>query len=208
MGKHAVDGLPGLFKYSDAEGMGLQYELNTFERAVNDGYLRKVANCLRKMFPLPRGITIDSGAAEHVIPKGLVNSIEVKPSPGSIRGVHYVAASGTRIPNLGEQKIPFWTLEGIGASWLFQVAGVNKPLASVAKLIDEGWRIIFDSEGSFIKHKKTGRIIKLVKERGVFIIPAYLVKDPKSDNGTLVGVASLAKDVTKKNGQVFIGQGI
>ena len=48
--------------------MGLQYELNKFEKAMNNSYLKRVAVCLRNMHLLPRGVTIDSGAAEHVIP--------------------------------------------------------------------------------------------------------------------------------------------
>ena len=132
------------------------------------------------MFAIPRGFTIDSGAAEHVIPTGWVNSVEVKPSPGSVRGVQYVAATGAKIKNMGQQLIPFWTNDGVGVSWLFQVAGVNKPLVSVAKLVEDGWKITFDQELSFLHHKKTGKVVKLRKERGVYVVDAYMIMNPST----------------------------
>ena len=138
------------------------------------------------MFKLHRGFTIDSGAAEHVIPKGWIEGVPVRASAGSLRGVHYVAANGGRIPNLGEQRVPFWTPEGVGASWTLQVAQINKPLVSVAKLNLEGWRVVFDADESYIQHKRSGKIVALKRERGVFIVEAYL---------------------EQKNGQVFIRQG-
>ena len=60
-------------------------ELNTFDKAEKTSYLRRVAERLKHMFMTPRGLTIDSGAAEHVIPEGWVKSVEVKPCPGSMR---------------------------------------------------------------------------------------------------------------------------
>ena len=46
-------------------------------------------------------LTIDSGAAEHVIgPK--ISSVPVQTSEGSKMGVHYLAANGTNIVNQGE----------------------------------------------------------------------------------------------------------
>ena len=144
------------------------------------------------MWSLPRGLTIDSGAAEHVIPKGWINSIPVTESAGSRRGIHYVAATGTRIPNLGEQRVPFWTPDGVGTSWLFQVAAINKPLVSVVKLNEDGWRVVFDIDFSYLEHKQTGKVIKLRRERGVYIVDAYLEKDPHTATG--LNLNAVAKD--------------
>jgi hypothetical protein len=78
------------------------------------------------------------------------------------------------MPNKGEQRVKFLTRDGVWASLLFQVAGINKPLVSVSRLIDEGWRVIFDDEGSYLIHKKTKKIIRMDRTRGVFTIEAYV----------------------------------
>ena len=79
---------------------------------------------------------------------------------------------------MGQQVVRFLTENGTWATWTFQVAGINKPLAGVSKLIDDGWRVVFDDEASYIKHKKTGRTIELTRERGVFVIDAFV--DPSN----------------------------
>ena len=64
---------------------------------------------------------------------------------------------------MGQQVVQFLTENGTWATWTFQVAGINKPLVSVSKLIDDGWRDVFDDKVSDIKHKKTGRTIELTR---------------------------------------------
>ena len=49
----------------------------------------------------------------------------------------------------------------------------------MSKLIDDSWRVVFDDEASYIKHKKTGRTIEVTRERGVFVIDAFI--DPSND---------------------------
>ena len=161
-------------------GMGLSCELSTFEKTTQTSYLRRAADKLSSMWKLPRGFTINSGAAEHVIPLGWVNCVQRQESAGSKKGVHYVAATGEIIPNMGQQRVPFWTTDGVGTSWLFQVARINKPLVSVTKLNLEGWKVVFDLDDSYLQHKKTGKVIALRRERGVFVVDAYLEKDPQS----------------------------
>ena len=78
------------------------------------------------------------------------------------------------MPNRGEQKVKFLTRDGVWATLLFQIAGINKPLVSVSKLIDEGWRVVFDAEESFLLHKATGKRIVMDRTRGVFTIDAYV----------------------------------
>ena len=38
--------------------------------------------------------------------------------------------------------------------------------------------MIFDEDKSYILHKKTKRVIHMRKERGVFVIDAYVAKNP------------------------------
>ena len=76
----------------------------------------------RKM-RLKRGITIDSGAGNSVMPRRMViNKGTIRASAGSKAGVHYVPAGGGKIPNEGEFDFEFKTSEGNAENWTFQVA--------------------------------------------------------------------------------------
>ena len=57
----------------------------------------------------------------------------------------------------------------------FQVAKVTKPLCSVSKICEKGHTVVFDESGSYIKHKKTGAVIQLKKERGVYVMDAAIM---------------------------------
>ena len=95
-------------------------------------------------------------------------------SVGSLKGLHYISAGGGRLPSIGQRTIKFMTGEGTWASIIFQVAGINKPLLSVSKLIDEGWRVVLDEEGCYMLHKRSKKTIVMKRERGVFVIDAFV----------------------------------
>ena len=120
-------------------------------------------------------ITIDSGAAVCVAPPSWCPQYRTQPSPGSKSGVHYVTASGNRIKNEGEKHIKIKTKTGDVRQMTFQVAKVTKPLCSVSKICEKGHIVVFDENGSYIKHKKTGAIIQLKKERGVYVMDAAIL---------------------------------
>ena len=69
------------------------------------------------------------------------------------------------------------TSESTWATWAFQVAGINTPLVSVSKLIADGWRVMFDEEGSYWLHKASGHTIDLTCERGIFTVDAHVETD-------------------------------
>ena len=116
---------------------------------------------------------MDSGAAESVIPRGWLPQVTVTESEGSKAGLHYVAANGAKIANEGEQKVQFTTAEGHAAGMTFQVANVNKPLGSVKKICNKGHRVVFDNDGSYIENKRTGAIMMLTEESGVYTLDAW-----------------------------------
>ena len=133
---------------------------------------------------MSRGITVDSGAADNVMPRKLLRKwMRVRPSKASKAGVHYVAANDARIPNEGEVDFEFQTKDGQKHSWLFQVAGVNKVLASVSSLVDTGHVVTFEKDDatgvdlSFITHKASGRSIKMRRERNVWTIDTFVDED-------------------------------
>ena len=136
---------------------------------------------------MARGITVDSGAADNVLPRRLVRGRgnRVRSSAASRAGVHYVSASGNRIPNEGESDLAFFTAEGKSLSWLFQVAEVNKVLASVAYLVDAGHRVLFDKDAktgadmSVIVNKLTGEEVAMRRDNNVWVIDAFIEEDPE-----------------------------
>ena len=105
-GTHRIEGLQGEWKHGK-NGLGLSCELSTFKKASQQSYLKRLSEKLKSMWQVHRGFTIDSGAADHVMPVGWVNSVKKEESEGSKKGLHYVAASGQRIPNVGQQRVPF-----------------------------------------------------------------------------------------------------
>ena len=130
---------------------------------------------------LRRGITIDSGAANNVMPRRMVrNKTKIRPSPSSRRGVHYVAANGGRIPNEGEFDFAFKTVEGNNEEMVVQVAEVNKALGAVSYLVDHGYRVVFDKDLktgkdiSFMLHKAKNVTSRFRRERNIWVLDAFV----------------------------------
>ena len=131
---------------------------------------------------MTKGMTIDSGAADNVIPRRMVKGKfnRIRASPGSRKGVFYVSASGGRIPNEGECDFHFTSQNGEAQEFTFQIAEVNKALCAVSYLVGKGHQVIFDMDAktgvdtSRIVNKATGKMIPLVRERNVWTIDAYI----------------------------------
>ena len=112
---------------------------------------------------------VDSGAEESVAPPGFF-AAAVVPSPMSRAGFRYRAANGSRIKNVGQQRVAFTTSEGHHAVMPFQVAEVERPLISVAQLTSAGHRVVLGDAGGQIVHEKSGRTIELVRRGDVYLL--------------------------------------
>ena len=112
---------------------------------------------------------IDSGAEESVAPPGFFTA-DVVPSPMSKAGGRYRAANGTRIKNLGQQRVSFNTAEGHLCTLPFQVAEVERPLIRVAHRASAGNRVILNDTGGQIVNATTGKTIELVRRGGVYLL--------------------------------------
>ena len=130
---------------------------------------------------LKKGITMDSGAGNNVMPRRMVmKKSEIRESEGSRRGVHYVAANDGRIPNEGEYEVKFSTAEGQDQCLTFQIAEVNKALCAVSNLVDNGYRIVFDKnmksdqDTSHMIHKETGVTTRFRRTRNVWVLDAFI----------------------------------
>ena len=62
----------------------------------------------------------------------------------------------------------------------FLLPAINRPLVSVSKVNEAGYKVVFDEKNSYIMHKKTKRVVKMEKEKGVFVINANVPKKPEA----------------------------
>ena len=58
-----------------------------------------------------------------------------------------------------------------------QVCDVNKGLLSVSRVIHNGSRVVFDSDGSYIEDKMNGDVINLVERNGVSMLKMWTKQD-------------------------------
>ena len=81
-----------------------------------------------KILRMSRGITIDSGAGNSVMPRRMViNKSEIRESEGSRAGLKYIAANDNGIPNEREYNLTFKTTEGNSEDFTFQLQKSIKP---------------------------------------------------------------------------------
>ena len=50
----------------------------------------------------------------------------------------------------------------------------------ISKLTEQGYKVVFDVDESYIYHKKSKQVIRMRKERGVYVVDAYVPKKPDS----------------------------
>ena len=129
--------------------------------AVTINNVKTVKSGWRKML-----LTVDSGAAESVIP---LDENTVYPKRLHSMPIWYQTASGEPIRNEGEQKLPVVTPSGKMRGMTFQACDVTKPLASVKRMVDAGHAVIFSPEemgGSFVLNLLTGEGEPLFESEG------------------------------------------
>lgn len=128
----------------------------------------------RRLVSAGRGkITIDSGAAESVLPRGMLPNEPLREGAAKRSGVKYVAANGARMETLGEKRARFRRSGEAGINGItFQVTDVAKPLAAVSRILDKGNRVVFNrgAEGSYIENVSTGEWMPLKEEKGTFVL--------------------------------------
>ena len=115
-------------------------------------------------------LTVDSGAAVSAIPRDaaqLYETTEAEPKT-------YTSASGHAVPTLGCKRTVLRFQNGKTGAVEFDVMDVPKPLLSVSKVLKKGYRVVFDTECSYIENKKNGEWFKLYERGGVFVLPSWL----------------------------------
>ena len=130
------------------------------------------ARTLRKFSPVT-----DSGSSDHVTSKSAFPELQVTPSEKSMRGHVYGAAGGKGIPNEGELYIPLRTMDGWKAGQLYQVAEVRRPLCSIAKLCDNGNRVLFGRGGGIVQNLRNGHCTPFRREGSIYVMDLYVDVD-------------------------------
>ena len=118
-------------------------------------------------------IGVDSGAAASVWPSGLCKEYPTVQTEQS--GMHYATAGANEdfLVNEGERTLVLKMPDGTRRGTRMQVAGVRKPLMSVADMVDAGNDVYFLSSGEYYAvHRQTGTITRFVRRKNVFEIDA------------------------------------
>ena len=92
-------------------------------------------------------------------------------------GIEYDVANGAVIENLGEQRVQMKDPKsGKLLNMAFQVVDVHKPLLSVSKITEQGHKVVFSEEESYIELAGGDRLL-LQNRDGVFELEV-LVRSP------------------------------
>ena len=129
---------------------------------------------------------MDSGASVFVMPSDWLEMFELRDSVGSLKGQTYVAAAkgGKPILNEGERVVKFFTKPSMKAErrkLTFQVAAVNKMLASIAGFCDADNEVIFRKKNGVIRHLVTGELTPFRRHGNIYVMDAY-IPNPEFDH--------------------------
>ena len=125
---------------------------------------------------LVRGkVTIGSGAGESVWPAGELGGPDDR---GQASDVGFIAANGSKMPNLGKKKVVFkknGQLRRMG----FQCSDVRKPLGAVSRICEKGNIVQFGPKGEqcFIQNLETREKMFMKLERGTYVVEVDFVFD-------------------------------
>ena len=116
-------------------------------------------------------ITIDSGAAESVMPWEMVPNSETLKE--TTHGKRFVAANGAVMRNYGKKTVQFkGNKEDRRVKEMeFYATEVKKPLASVARIVEAGNIVCFGPGESYIMNVDSGEKQQLQKENGTYVMP-------------------------------------
>ena len=99
---------------------------------------------------------VDSGAINSVALLD-VSSVPMAESQGSVNGMQYHTADGTRIPNLGQKTFDTVSVQGSALSQTYQIADI---LTSVGELADAGNVVVFGRKDGYVLTVDSGKFSK------------------------------------------------
>ena len=150
------------------------FQLNPFIEMVQEGL-----NAVNPSEWVQVEVIADSGACETVMPKFLCNNIKIRESMGSKSGVEYEVASGVAVKNLGERHCEVFC-EGAASPMMmhFQVADIHRPLLSLSRAADQGFRSHLGANGGWLEDSKTGECIPIQRRGNLYIMHMWVRAGP------------------------------
>ena len=114
-------------------------------------------------------VTADSGAVDYVASKSNGEKFRTRDTEDSQRGMHCIAANGTKIMNQGEKTIPGVTEDSVPLNITWQVAVAKKPSAFIGRISDAGNVVVFTEEGGYTVGREIVETFmgRLQKSRGL-----------------------------------------
>ena len=109
--------------------------------------------------------TVEYGAARSVWPRTKWGVTRRKVD----KKFKLAAANGSPIKVEGEAELKF-VQKGKKCSMKFLDADVRRPLASVSAIVDEGNRVVFGPDVSYIENVASGQRIGMERKNGVFVL--------------------------------------
>ena len=87
-----------------------------------------------------------------------------------------MSACGEKLPNFGQRQLKVWTNENNLAVATFRCAVATRPLCSVSTICDQGIRVVFECQGSFIRSPNGART-SFKRENNVYVLEMH-AKEP------------------------------
>ena len=143
-------------------------------------------------------ITVDSGAEESVWPMDWLTEQRMEEPDGGIK--KFRAANGALMKHHGQKNVKFRmpnTENDRPKSIKFQVTDVQKPLVSVARMVELGQVVQFGprAEDNVIKNPKTGDVVRMRQTRGGYVMDVeFLVSDDEKTNKNEVAIADVHEE--------------
>ena len=127
-------------------------------------------------------VTADSGAGNHVLAPEDIPGYAISESAGSKAGRGFIGVSGDRIDNEGEAELNLAGAYGPFRS-TFQVAKVNRPLMSIAKICDKGHTVLFCKTHASVMDGKGKEICRFARKGNLYMIDVTLKAPSRRTDG-------------------------
>ena len=120
-------------------------------------------------------ILVDSGASVSALPRDAAPSYPIVATKSLPQ---YRAANGTLVYNEGDRIVTSRLSNGTRQNMRFTVMDVQRPIASVSRIVHAGHKVVFDVGGSYIENTTTGTQVRVFERDGVYVLPARVGEPP------------------------------
>jgi hypothetical protein len=116
--------------------------------------------------------TVDSGSAVNGLPSHLMSKWFLDEAQGQMT---YTSASQHSVHVEGKKLPECWLQNDMQGTIEFKVlTELHKVIISTSKMTKAGFRVVHDSDGSYARHKASGKTLRIFEKNGVFVIPIWM----------------------------------